>query len=407
MPSSQLTLSDEDRATLEYWTRCSTLSAGHRERRGSCSRSPTGGYLVHLPALGVSRPTVIKWRDRFATRGLVGLDDEPRSGRPKTIDDAQIIAATLEAPPASLAVTHWSSRLLGRHLGIGDATVARAWRAYRVQPWRSGTFKFSTDPELEAKVCDVVGLYLNPPEHAIVLCIDEKSQIQALNRTQPILPVRPLPSSRWAPAARTSAASTPTVRAAKLQFAPAVAEDDREWVLAAIDKVRPEARQLIDDIDGMVTITTYSEPDGGTVGLMRQTAPDAYEVSFNVAYLDRERKLDRDSTVAHELAHVIDAARRHRPSCATGSRRRSPSAAAACTPRPATARRPRSASPTRSPSGRCAARCPSPAPATASRRPRRSRTGAPRWPPSRSRSKSRRGRPHARRAGRRRAARRA
>ena len=98
------------------------------------------------------------------------------------------------------------------------------------------------------------------------------------------------------------------MRAAKLQFAPSVAEDDREWVLAAIDKVRPEARQLIDDIDGMVTITTYSEPDGGTVGLMRQTAPDAYEVSFNVAYLDRERKLDRDSTVAHELAHVIDAA---------------------------------------------------------------------------------------------------
>ena len=107
---------------------------------------------------------MIKWRDRFAARGLAGLDDEPRSGRPKTIDDAQIIAATLEAPPASLAVTHWSSRLLGRHLGIGDATVARAWRAYRVQPWRSGTFKFSTDPELEAKVCDVVGLYLNPPE---------------------------------------------------------------------------------------------------------------------------------------------------------------------------------------------------------------------------------------------------
>ena len=103
----------------------------------------------------------------------------------------QIIAATLEPPPAKLAVTHWSSRLLGRHLGIGDATVARAWRAYRVQPWRHDTFKFSTDPELEAKVRDVVGLYLDPPENAIVLCVDEKSQIQALNRTQPILPVRP------------------------------------------------------------------------------------------------------------------------------------------------------------------------------------------------------------------------
>jgi transposase/transposase-like protein len=142
-------------------------------------------------ALGVSRPTVIKWRDRFAVEGVDGLADLPRSGRPKRIDDAQIIAATLETPPAVLGVTHWSSRLLARQLGISDATVARAWRAYRVQPWRSGTFKFSTDPELEAKVRDVVGLYLDPPQNAIVLCVDEKSQIQALNRTQPILPLRP------------------------------------------------------------------------------------------------------------------------------------------------------------------------------------------------------------------------
>src|SRR3954470_17981441 len=181
MPSSQLTLSDEDRATLEYWTRCSTVSAGHQERaRIVLAIADGAGTSAPSRVLGVSRPTVIKWRDRFAPRGLAGVDDEPRSGRPKTIDDAQIIAATLEAPPASLAVTHWSSRLLGRHLGIGDATVARAWRAYRVQPWRSGTFKFSTDPELEAKVCDVVGLYLNPPEHAIVLCVDEKVRHEAL-----------------------------------------------------------------------------------------------------------------------------------------------------------------------------------------------------------------------------------
>jgi transposase len=141
--------------------------------------------------VGVSRPTVIKWRDRFAASGMAGLDDEPRSGRPKTIDDAAIIAATLEPPPQRFAVTHWSSRLLGKELGIGDATVARAWRKYRVQPWRSETFKFSTDPELAAKVRDVVGLYLDPPTNAIVLCVDEKSQIQALNRTAPILPLRP------------------------------------------------------------------------------------------------------------------------------------------------------------------------------------------------------------------------
>jgi hypothetical protein len=128
--------------------------------------------------LGVSRPTVIKWRERFTADGVDGLADLPRSGRPKVIDDSMIIAATLEPPPGSLGVTHWSSRLLGRHLSISDATVARAWRAYRVQPWRQGSFKFSTDPELAAKVKDVVGLYLEPPDNAIVLCVDEETPTQ-------------------------------------------------------------------------------------------------------------------------------------------------------------------------------------------------------------------------------------
>jgi transposase len=192
MPSSALAISDQDRVTLESWTRSSTVSAGQRERAQIVLGVADGaGVSGTARTLGVSRPTVIKWRDRFAADGLAGLADQPRSGRPKTIDDAQIIAATLEPPPESLGVTHWSSRLLGRHLAISDSTVARAWRAYRVQPWRRETFKFSTDPELEAKVRDVVGLYLDPPEKAIVLCVDEKSQIQALNRTQPILPVRP------------------------------------------------------------------------------------------------------------------------------------------------------------------------------------------------------------------------
>ena len=192
MPSSELSLSDEDRATLEYWTRCQTIRAGHAERaRVVLAIADGAGTSAAARLVGVSRPTVIKWRDRFIAHGLAGLDYQARSGRPKTINDAAIIAATLEAPPPSLAVTHWSTRLLGRQLGISDATVARAWRAYRVQPWRRGTFKFSTDPELEGKVRDVVGLYLDPPANAIVLCVDEKSQIQALNRTQPILPVRP------------------------------------------------------------------------------------------------------------------------------------------------------------------------------------------------------------------------
>src|SRR4051794_15962057 len=192
MPSSQLSLSDEDGATLEYWTRCSTIRAGHAERaRVVLAIADGAGTSATSRLVGVSRPTVIKWRDRFLSSGLLGLDDQRRSGRPKSIDDAAIIAATLEAPPKSLAVTHWSSRLLGKQLGLGNATVARAWRAYGVQPWRRETFKFSTDPELEGKVRDVVGLYLDPPRNAIVLCLDEKSQIQALNRTQPILPMRP------------------------------------------------------------------------------------------------------------------------------------------------------------------------------------------------------------------------
>lgn len=177
---------------MESWTRSSTVSAGHVERARIVLAVAAGaGTTAAARRLGVSRPTVIKWRDRFAAEGIAGLDDEPRSGRPKRIDDAGIIAATLEPPPVKLGVTHWSSRLLGKHLGVGDATVARAWRKYRVQPWRRETFKFSTDPALEAKVRDVIGLYLNPPTNAIVLSIDEKSQIQALNRTAPILPLRP------------------------------------------------------------------------------------------------------------------------------------------------------------------------------------------------------------------------
>ena len=141
--------------------------------------------------VGVARQTVLSWRARYERSGLAGLQDEPRSGRPRHIDHREIVAATLEPPPKRLGVTHWSSRLLAAKLGIGNATVARAWRDYGVQPWRSETFKFSTDPELVAKVIDVVGLYLAPPENAIVLCIDEKSQIQALDRTQKMLPMQP------------------------------------------------------------------------------------------------------------------------------------------------------------------------------------------------------------------------
>jgi transposase len=147
--------------------------------------------------VGVARQTVISWRARYERSGLNGLADEPRSGRPRTVDHRAIVAATLKPPPKSLGVTHWSSRLLARKLKLSDATVARAWREYGVQPWRAETFKFSTDPELVAKVTDVVGLYLAPPQNAVVLCVDEKSQIQALDRTAPMLPMQPgLPERR-------------------------------------------------------------------------------------------------------------------------------------------------------------------------------------------------------------------
>jgi transposase-like protein len=192
MSSSMVEVSDAERATLSSWVRSRSIRAGYAERaRIILAVADGAGTSGAARLVGVSRPTVIKWRDRFVRDGLAGLDDEPRPGRPKTVDDAAIVAATLEPPPKRLAVTHWSSRLLAKELGIGDATVARAWRKYHVQPWRCETFKFSTDPQLEAKVRDVVGLYLNPPQKAIVLCVDEKSQIQALNRTAPILPMRP------------------------------------------------------------------------------------------------------------------------------------------------------------------------------------------------------------------------
>ena len=189
---SAVQVPDEDRVTLETWTRSPSLSAGPALRARIVLACAAGEGTSQLARrLGVSRPTVISWRERYRSGGLAALADAPRSGRPKIIDEAAILARTLEPPPAALGVTHWSSRLLAAELSVGDATVARCWRRYGLQPWRRESFKFSTDPELEAKVRDVVGLYLDPPEKAVVLCVDEKSQIQALDRTAPILPLRP------------------------------------------------------------------------------------------------------------------------------------------------------------------------------------------------------------------------
>jgi transposase len=196
--AAPLALRPGDRSGLRRLTRSSAVRAGVAQRARIVLLAAEGVPNAEIARrVGVSRPTVVSWRGRYEAGGLDALDDAPRSGRPRRVDEVAVVVATLTRPPDRLAVTHWSSRLLARELGISDATVARIWRGWDLQPWRSQTFKFSTDPQLEAKVRDVVGLYLHPPENAVVVCVDEKSQIQALDRTAPILPLRPgLPEYR-------------------------------------------------------------------------------------------------------------------------------------------------------------------------------------------------------------------
>jgi transposase len=178
--------------------------------RGAPAREVERARIVLLAAEGVpgkqiaaivgcAEPTVVTWRGRYAESGLAGLEDLPRPGKPAQLPEAlrdRVLELTLTEPPIQFGATHWSSRLLAAALAgegtpISHATVARIWHRFGVAPWRAQTFKFSTDPALEAKVRDVVGLYLHPPEKAVVLCVDEKPQIQALERTAPTLPVRP------------------------------------------------------------------------------------------------------------------------------------------------------------------------------------------------------------------------
>jgi transposase len=181
-----------DREVLRSWLRSTSIRAGLAQRARIVLLAAEGAGTNEIVALtGASKPTVIAWKKRYAVAGVGGLEDRPRPGRPRSSDDVAIVLATLEPPPERLGVTHWSSRLLARELGVSNVKVADVWREYGMQPWRRQTFKFSTDPQLEAKVRDIVGLYLDPPEKAVVVCVDEKSQIQALDRTAPILPIRP------------------------------------------------------------------------------------------------------------------------------------------------------------------------------------------------------------------------
>jgi transposase len=162
---------------LESLVRSSTASAGLAQRARVVLLAADGVANYEIAdRVGVTRPTVNRWRSRYAERGLAGLETQKRPGRPRTVDRAAVITSTLTPPPASLGVTHWSSRLLAARLGLEHSTVAAIWKDYGVKPWKTETFKFSTDPQLEAKVTDIVGLYLAPPENAIVLCVDEKAK---------------------------------------------------------------------------------------------------------------------------------------------------------------------------------------------------------------------------------------
>jgi transposase len=209
MRAVPLGLREGDRETLTGWGRARSLRAGLALRARIVLWASEGvSHTEIAQRLGVSRQSVVTWRGRSERSGLGGLADRPRSGRPRTVDRAAIITATLRPPPRKLGARHWSSRLLAERLGIDHATVARAWAEYGVTPWRCETFKFCTDPELVAKVTDVVGLYLAPPGNAIVLCCDEKSRIQALDRTAPMLPMQPGRAARWTPDYRRHSTTT-------------------------------------------------------------------------------------------------------------------------------------------------------------------------------------------------------
>ena len=197
-PKPELVLSDDERRTLTAWANRpkSTQRLALRARIVlACAGQPSNKAVARQ--LGVCRATVGTWRSRFVARRLDGLTDEPRPGAPRAVTDEdveRVVTRTLEAMPAN--ATHWSTRRMAAASGLSQSTVGRIWRAFGLKPHRHATFKLSADPFFVEKVRDVVGLYLSPPERAIVLCVDEKPQVQALERTQPVLPMAPARTER-------------------------------------------------------------------------------------------------------------------------------------------------------------------------------------------------------------------
>lgn len=194
-----IVLTAAEREELERWQRRHTTARALAQRARAILLLADGETAVAAAEkLGATRESVGRWRKRFAASRCDGLLDEQRPGRPRTISDAkveEVIRKTLETKPRG--ATHWSTRDMARECGLSQSRISRIWRAFSLQPHRQETFKLSEDPLFIEKVRDIVGLYLAPPERAVVLCVDEKSQIQALNRTQPLLPMRPgLPERR-------------------------------------------------------------------------------------------------------------------------------------------------------------------------------------------------------------------
>jgi len=192
-------LSDDERATLERWARRPKSAQALALRCRIVLACAEGGHVIEVAeALGLDPHTVGKWRRRFLADRLEGLHDEPRPGAPRAISDDDVealIVKTLEETP--LDATHWSTRSMAKASGMSQSAVSRIWRAFGLKPHLVDTFKLSPDPLFVDKVRDIVGLYLNPPDGALVLCVDEKTQVQALDRTAPVLPLRPgLPERR-------------------------------------------------------------------------------------------------------------------------------------------------------------------------------------------------------------------
>lgn len=189
----EIELSEEEERRLRALLRTPSASQQQALRARIVLRAAEGATNTQIAAeAGVSLPTVGLWRRSFSERGLAGLADAPRSGRPRQIDDDEVqrvLAKTLEPPPDGS--THWSVRRLAAVTGLSATTVHRIWREHKLKPHQVRSFKFSRDPQLAEKIVDVVGLYLDPPKGALVLCVDEKTQIQALDRTQPTLPMKP------------------------------------------------------------------------------------------------------------------------------------------------------------------------------------------------------------------------